>query len=135
MTLQDHCRTYLEGLGCTLWGQAYNIKDENLEEAAEWLAEQVEAVQKLSCYWRKRAKIAEEDYATLLDRWKEEQRLRIKAEGTISHYMLTSGPDLCQAERKLADQLAAALRLEFPDPYPTTATGLALAAWEEARRG
>ena len=45
-TLVDACERYLSHKGCTLWGQAFDIiRPKSRREAAEWLAEQVEAVQ------------------------------------------------------------------------------------------
>lgn len=45
-TLIEACDRYLSRKGCSLWGRAYGIigKGER-REAAEWLAQQVEAVQ------------------------------------------------------------------------------------------
>lgn len=42
--LYECCHRYLASLNCTLWGRAFNIKDEDLEEAALWLAEMIREV-------------------------------------------------------------------------------------------
>lgn len=45
-TLIDACERYLSNKGCTLWGRAFDIiHPESRREAAEWLAQQVAAVQ------------------------------------------------------------------------------------------
>lgn len=45
-TLVDACERYLANKGCSLWGRSHNIiHPTERREAAEWLAEQVEAVQ------------------------------------------------------------------------------------------
>lgn len=43
--LEETCQDYLADKNCTLWGRAFDVKDENgLEAAAQWLAEQVRGV-------------------------------------------------------------------------------------------
>lgn len=43
--LRDVCKAHLEQKNCTLWGQAFNIRDEKgLERASDWLAQQVRDV-------------------------------------------------------------------------------------------
>lgn len=44
--LIDACERYLADKGCTLWGRAWDIiRPTERRKAAEWLAQQVEAVQ------------------------------------------------------------------------------------------
>lgn len=44
--LVDLCDRYLEGLGTTLWGRAFNVYEQRgRREAAEWLAKHIEALQ------------------------------------------------------------------------------------------
>lgn len=43
--LKDACRRHLEQQGCTLWGRAYDVKNERgLGNAAEWLAKEIRSV-------------------------------------------------------------------------------------------
>jgi len=42
--LLARCRDYLSRQHCIMWGQHFNIKDENLEEAAVWLAGEINEV-------------------------------------------------------------------------------------------
>lgn len=46
--LKDACKEHLSGLGCTVWGQFFDIKSEKrLDDAADFLAKHIRGVMTL----------------------------------------------------------------------------------------